>query len=117
VGQVTGKVRFQGDVLPSGTVKFLCVDSRSVSAGIATDGTYRMDSLAAGPARISVLSHPRVPRGLQKAPAIPGEPPRKAVASEPQSVVVPIRYGNPETSGLTYVVQKGVQNHDLDLQP
>ena len=117
VGQVTGKVRFRGGVLPTGTVTFLCADSRSVSARIATDGTYRMDGVAAGPARISVISHPRVPPGFRKAPVIPGEPAQPAVAPEPPPVAIPVRYGKPETSGLTYDVQKGVQTHDLDLQP
>ena len=117
VGQITGKVRFRGEVLPSGTVKFLCADGRSVSASIAADGTYRVDRVAAGPARISVIGHPRVPRGFQKSPLLPKEAARPAVASETQPVVVPIRFGNPETSGLTYEVQKGVQTHNLDLQP
>jgi hypothetical protein len=117
VGQVTGTVRFRGDVLPSGIVKFLCADGRSVSAVIAKDGTYRMDGVAAGPARISVISHPRVPLGFRKAPVIPGEPAQPAVAPEPRSVAIPLRYGKPESSGLTYEVQKGDQIYNINLQP
>jgi hypothetical protein len=98
-------------------VTFLCADSRSVSARIAADGTYRMNNVTAGPARISVISHPRVPRGFQKAPVIPGEPAQPAVAPEPPSVAIPVRYGKPESSGLTYEVQKGDQIYNINLQP
>jgi hypothetical protein len=101
-GQLTGKVRFRGSVMPSGTVTFLGADGKSLSAVIAQDGTYVVSGVAPGVAKISVEYHTRAPRGL---------------GGGPGTIDLPRHYANPETSGLTCEVSGGPQTFDIELKP
>jgi hypothetical protein len=104
-GQLTGKVRFRGKELPSGTVTFMAADGKTRSAAIAEDGTYKVAGVAPGTAKIGVVSHPRLPPGF-------GGP----NPGEPGTIVLPRHYTNPETSGLTCEVRGGEQHFDIDLK-
>lgn len=105
-GQLTGKVRFAGKELPSGTVCFQGADGKKQYAPIAEDGTYKVAGVAPGAARVGVESHPRVPPGF-------GGP----RPGEPGTVQLPPRYAKPDTSGLTCQVEGGPQTFDIDLPP
>jgi hypothetical protein len=119
VGQVTGKVRFHGRPVPSGTVTFIGADGNAVYSKIASDGTYRIARVPVGEAKIAVDSHPRVPAGLQRPRhTAPGEPAHgTAPAPAEQSVAIPERFKKAESSGLTYHVTKGEQTYDIELKP
>jgi hypothetical protein len=115
VGQVSGKVLYKGQPLPSGTVLFEGPDgSRRGFSPIAADGSYRIDNVSVGVVRIAVVSEPRVPPGLMK-PSGPGAQP----AAQPKNdhVPIPARYEKPEQSRLTCTVVVGRQIHDIILQP
>jgi hypothetical protein len=113
-GQVKGRVTYQGQPLPSGDVMFLAADGSKVSAGISSEGEYRIAKIPAGLARIGVVSHPRVPKGLQQ----PSHPNPQAAAAPPEKpVTIPMHYNKPETSGLTCDVRNGENTHDIELSP
>jgi hypothetical protein len=100
--QITGKVRFQDQVLTAGTVKFLGADGKEVMTAVAADGSYRVAGVAPGLARVSFVPH---------APN-----PFSSGATAPKPVAIPKRYKQPETSGLECVVRGGRQEYNLELQ-
>jgi hypothetical protein len=111
-GEVTGCVRYNGQPLPWGTVTFLAADDRKLSAVIEEGGRYRVDKLPVGSYQIGVISRP------DPAPIPPhAERPGSKPPAEKNPFNIPQRYGKPTKSGLTYVVRKGPQNHDIELTP
>jgi hypothetical protein len=100
--QLTGKVRYRGEVLPSGTVTFLGADGKRRHGLIAENGTYKVTGVAPGAAGVGVVSHPRTPAGM---------------GGEKAKVHLPPHYARPETSGLTCQVEGGPQTFDIDLPP
>lgn len=107
---VTGVVRYRNQTLPTGTVTFFNADKQIVGSAAIKDGKYAMDNLPIGSVAVSVTV-PNVPwNALQAEPAegTPGE--------VPEIIPIPIPYGNPETSNLTYKVTAGEQDHPIDLQ-
>ena len=116
-GKVLGTVRFKGELLHSGTVKFVGADGKEVYGPISPDGEYQVSGLAVGEARISVVSRPAVPEGLRRFPN-PASPFSGAPGPAPDKVVeIPLKYNDTQTSGLTYVVTSGEQHHAIDLPP
>jgi hypothetical protein len=141
-GTVTGKVTYNGEPLPSGTVIFWNADGKGTKeAEIQSDGTYKIDQMPAGPARVAVMTSPsaeaagggrggppgRGPSGgpphsmvppADKLP--PGVDPGKMYGNgkpEPKkSVKIPTTYADPEKSGLKYTVTKGPQEWDIPLK-
>jgi hypothetical protein len=110
VGQVWGKVIYQGKPLPSGTVIFVARDGSRMSAVIAKDQTYTITNAPPGLVRIAVKSHPRVPPALSRS-SDPNGP------AQAPAVELPPRYADPDQSGLTYTVKKGRHNHNIKLDP
>ena len=83
---VTGLVTLKGQLLKGGNVLF--TDNQGKVAGkIAADGTYKVEGLKPGNYKLSI-----------------------------QGAAVPAAFTNPNTSGLTYDVKEGEQNHDIALQ-
>jgi hypothetical protein len=109
--RVSGKVTYRGTLLPEGTVTFFCDDDKVVrSAPIAEDGTYAVDKVPEGPARITVTTpppRPPMPRGLE-AVAPGGREVR-------QPIPIPTEYGDPGRSGLTWDVEGNNPTHDIAL--
>jgi hypothetical protein len=99
VGQVTGKVRYKGEVLRSGTVQFHGADGQVRVSPIGKDGSYRVSDVAVGTARITVH----------------GQHPNPFVRVE--KVKLPARYESVDTSGLTCAVRPGKQDHDINMGP
>jgi hypothetical protein len=54
---VTGKVTYQGRPVTYGSVIFLSADNTARSAAIAGDGSYRVEGVPLGAAKIAVISH------------------------------------------------------------
>ena len=111
-GSVSGKVTYQGKALPGGYVNFLSQGEKQVtkSSSIQSDGSYAVSGLPVGPAKISV-------QGLKarRLASLPGQG-GKENKVEQKEVYVPDKYGNTETSSLTYEVKPGSQPHDIDLK-
>jgi hypothetical protein len=117
--EVKGKVLFQGKGLPGGRVTFVDADGFAGSANIEENGEYTVQA-PVGPVKIGVDN-----TMLQRARGKPGKTPllnpKRPGAEEPTTqpghfVSIPGKYSNPETSGLTYTVQKGPQTHEIKLE-
>lgn len=102
--KVTGIVRYKGEPLPGGTLTFF---------GDA-DGKNQARTLI-GPGGTFQLLNP--PRGSVKI-TVEGPSPPSGVEGAKPAVVIPVKYANPGTSGLTYTVVMGggTQTHNIELE-
>jgi hypothetical protein len=112
----TGTVSFKGKPLAMGTVFMVGADGIAVPAVINPDGTYRIEGVANGLAKISVSSpKPATPEMIARArkgrpPANP--PPAQDVANWFE---IPEKFADPQTSGLTVELKGGENLHDIVL--
>lgn len=96
VGQVSGKVTFEGKPAPPGFVTMVGKDKRRFSASITADGSYSFKTpIPAGRYRIAIERTPG--------------------AQIPAKLDIPDRYRAEGTSGLTVEVAPGKMTLDLDL--
>lgn len=123
---VSGKITYKSTPLRGGTVTFFgpTEGSWTQTSNIGEDGGYSVAKMPAGIARISVETDtvkpnqtgmqmaskmPKIPEGIEHSPF--GQAPRAD-----KYVEIPKKYNKPETSGLTYEVKSGKQDHDLKLE-
>lgn len=128
-GVVKGTVTSGKKPLTVGTVMFYGKTGNTGSASIQPDGTYIMPDAPVGECKVTVTVPEMDPssraRLKGKGPAMPsgpmnpeeaGGPPAPPLAVIPKEVVpIDAKYSNPETSGLTFTVQKGEQTYNIDL--
>ena len=113
VGTVSGKVTYKNQPVPSGTVTFFGQGDRVESAEIQEDGSYTITKAPVGTVKIGVITlQPWAPPTKSH---MPDQVPETSAVKKP-FVKVPDDYRNPETSGLTYVVQPGPQTYNLELK-
>jgi hypothetical protein len=122
---VTGKVTYKGNVVKGGRVVFASEKGPSVLAVIGEDGSYTAEHVPVGNVKIAVQTkYLGVAAGMGKAGAPPkdaggpdGQKPGKLSPEEAarKFVAIPSSYEDAETSGLTYTVRGGSQEHDLVL--
>jgi hypothetical protein len=111
---VEGVVRLDGKPLTSGMVTFFPKAGRSASGLIQADGTFvigtykNSDGALAGPYKVTVT-----PGGQVTAmPDFDSDRPNRSAVTSP----IPVKYSNPEGSGLTFEVKAGEDNHaEFDL--
>ncbi|NQT37842.1 MAG: hypothetical protein HQ581_10155 [Planctomycetes bacterium] len=109
LAEVTGTVSLDGGPLDSGTIVFQGPDLPQGVGQIGEDGSYRISTgtqrgLPPGQYRVTVTAYKtRTGRDEQEAP-IP-------------EFLTPVRYNNPETSGLTADVEPGGNRFDFTLEP
>jgi hypothetical protein len=119
-GSISGKVSYKDKPLNGGTVRLVSSDNRVKSAVIGTDGTYTIDRVPVGPAKIAVsppIAGTVMPRGMKMDPSKMGGGPEGAAApAGDKPVPLPDKYQDPEKSGLTYTVTAGKQEHDIPLK-
>jgi hypothetical protein len=89
--EVSGKVLLGEKLLHSGTITFVDSQKKERSTGISPDGSYRVNRLAVGPARITLVTHSSTPFITKELP------------------------GPPRTTA--YEVRRGEQEHDLVFDP
>lgn len=125
VGELRGKVTYQNKALTSGTVMAQGKDGIARHGQIEKDGTYRIPGLPVGDAKITVYSpNPNpTPEGAEGAAVPPDQvgarfQPKtmKPSATPTDWVPIPDHYADPEKSGLTAKVEKGVTTHNIDLK-
>jgi hypothetical protein len=129
-GEVSGTVTYQGKPLPVGNVTFVDASSnQALGSSTIDNGKYAISKVPAGPVKILVTTPPpqtaagsRPPSFMQKMIEKKAKSQGMAAPSDesggpptPQ-VTVPTKYGDPNQSGLTYTVQSGAQQHDIDLK-
>lgn len=97
---VGGTVTFEGKPLKSGKIQFVPADGRSATGKIR-DGRIenvstfdRDDGVLVGPHRVAIFAFVREPVGMEIVPWL-----------------IPQRYGDPATSGLTVEIQSGKKNN------
>jgi hypothetical protein len=121
VGDVSGTVKFKGELIPNGTITFYSqVGRKEAQGGRIQDGEYKVDGIAAGPALITVVTFgsagsdasAKMPKGVDVSgfkgmiPNVGGK-----------KVDIPARYGQPDTSKLEFEVKAGKQTHNVELTP
>jgi len=128
-GAISGRVTYLDKPLPrGGTITFFGPENRVVGTSvISSDGTYSMVKVPAGPATITVTA----PITIIKDPNAPKLPPVSTEKGGKQKALIkrsreqkqsgirwalPDKYSMPEQSGLTYTVQPGSQEYNIDLK-
>jgi hypothetical protein len=127
-GTISGMVTYQGKPIPSGNVTFFPANGAPVVATIS-DGKYTAEKVAAGPARVAVVSISGDPGGSSAAGRMmDAKPPPDAPMPEEarkvfegkgrikKGIRIPANYSDPDKSGLTCTVTGGSQTHDIDLK-
>jgi hypothetical protein len=118
-GSISGKVTYKDKPLPGGTVAFLTSDQKVKTAIINNDGSYTIDKVTVGPAKISVsppVAAGKMPKGMKMDPSKMGAPAGAAPPTDDKPVSLPDKYKDPEKSGLTYTIIKGKQEHNIELK-
>src|SRR5262245_45723656 len=118
-GLVSGTVTLGGAPLPAGMVSFLAEDGTVVSAYVEANGTYRVENVPVGLAKVTIYTASNIdPSAMGEVLKNQGREPAKFKGmpkSGPTPVAVPQQYSNPETSGLTVTVGKGETKFDIPL--
>ena len=133
-GTISGKIYYKDQPLGGGQVIFTNADGKgTLKADIQPDGSYTIERMPSGLAKIAVdtSSLRPVPQAARNAPHIPAGPPPDQVppgvdvgktiygATRPQGqkyVPIPENYSDPEKSGKTYTVTGGSQQYDIRLE-
>jgi hypothetical protein len=119
-GTVSGRVTYKGEPVPGGVITFYGANGRTDSGRIEADGRYAVYQAPLGEVKVTVVRPkvgppPRVFKGR--------EPPRhpdaagSAPAPSDKVMILPDRFKDPSTSGLTVTVKGGSQTTDIDLPP
>ena len=109
---VNGTVRLDGDALPRGKVVFSPVEKGPMASGkINADGTYALKvgselSLPAGDYVATVVAHEQVDLSDREGGAAPPIPKR----------LTPSKYQKTSTSDLSYTVERGGNEIDIELK-
>lgn len=126
-GTVSGKVTYKGEPLKGGNVIFASEKGQSLLAPIGEDGTYTIQNVPVGEAKIAVKTkHLGIVAAMAKMKGAGGPPqdtsggvgaPKKLTPEEAvrRFVAIPAQYEDTETSGLTFTVKGGSQSHDIPL--
>ena len=132
-GTVSGKVTVNDEPVRRGTVTFTADSDKpwASSVSIGEDGSYTIINAPPGPMKITVASADSNPRLRAKFKDRKGAAAKDENTDDmPQSVrnrfnpdasgpagpSVPKKYNDAETSGLTYEVKPGKQEHNLQLK-
>lgn len=124
-----GTVTVGGKPLTGATVIFVGSDSMTYLADLKPDGSYEVTGVPRGAVRVSVQKAPHRPpprpnpspaqaaaKGVrdEKAEAPPAPPP---VPAGPTGPAVAAKYGDPNTSELTFELTQADQEWSVDLKP
>ena len=116
---VSGTVKFKDRPLRSGTVIFHCQDGIVLRAPVDKNGAYSMPAVPLGPVQITVVT-PRTRRLYMSNDSAPIFKESKQADKEKPEVsteenAIPLKYRDPETSGLNFTVEAGSQTKDIEL--
>jgi hypothetical protein len=123
-GTVTGKVSYKGTLLKGGNITFLGEEGKgSMSAPIGEDGSYKLDRVPVGEAKITVETDSLRRRTMAPSYQAPPDAPKSAgsagiSAEEAQRrfVEIPKVYDDPAQTTLKYTVKAGRQEFDVKLE-
>jgi len=128
-GEVSGKVLYQGKPVRGGTVSFIPEGGGLMSSAIEEDGSYTVRNVPVGAVKITVETDSFRPPVMPPGGPGSGGPPegvmkymkgKNAALADPQRakryVPIPLQYGDPRQSNLTYTVTGGKQEYLIDLK-
>lgn len=122
-GSVSGTVTFKDKPLPTGTITFLDDRNEVLASSAIREGKYAVFNLPVGPTKIIVSTPPESPSKRRRPRHLPGvkksEPLGKgSVTTRPAVMVfaIPARYADPAQTDLTFTVQAGEQEHNVELK-
>ena len=114
-GDASGKVTYQGKTLVWGTVQFEGSDGTLKQGNIDSDGTYSVQGLATGEAKVAVSSIN--PKSSDFTPirreGAPPPPPRPEVKGW---FPIPNKYDSPHKSGVIVTIKSGANAIDIELK-
>jgi hypothetical protein len=117
-GEVTGKVTYQGNPLKEGTVQLQALDG-TLHSGAVTDGSYKIPGVPIGKALITVAVNDQSAVDLNKKLAAgvrDGKGPSQAdLKALEKAKIIPDKYNDFKTSGLTVDVKSPKTEHDIKL--
>lgn len=100
--EVSGKVTLDGVAVTGATITFLSKDGKTKVEAEIKDGAYKA-AVPVGEYGVGIESVPPKKN--------PKDPPKEEVRP-----VVPMKYNDPKTSGITMKVAAGKNAHDFDLK-
>jgi|SRR5579883_2427189 len=115
-GSVTGKVLYKGKPLPGGIVTFIHPDGRSAHAQIQEDGSYKVANAPGGEVKCLVVTMKPLPGLPAKIASRMPAKPTDAVYPAGPYVPIPLKYSKPETTDLTYTINRGSQEIIIELK-
>jgi hypothetical protein len=129
-GKVYGTVFYKGKPLPGGDVRFFPEgEGGSFFSGIKSDGSYSIDKLPRGSAKVTVSfsrenplakMNPRkkanAEKGMQQQLEAMKAHSKDGGAASAENVTVPEKYNDPDKSGLKIDVTGGSQKHDINIE-
>jgi hypothetical protein len=111
---VTGKVLFKGKPLPGGQVTFVAVQGGTATTGtIDENGSYSVKA-PVGDVRIAVDNR-MLRKTASKGPMLKRPDAEGPSTLKGEYVHYNEKYYGPDTSGLTFKVEKGTNTHDINL--
>lgn len=108
VREIHGTVSYKGEPLQSGTVRFVGPNNEVAFATVQKDGTYIVTDVPPGDVKIGVIQG-NEPRNVGDSSG------KKAEKAARPTVVLPKKYHDPETSGVTRTVGPDTTQLDLDF--
>ena len=113
IGTVSGKVFYGGKPLSGGTVVFYPEKGGGgFMAGIGSDGSYEVVDVPVGSAKIAVqVPQPPVQKRHDKGGVKQAAGYEKEI--QKSSSPIPAEYADPSKSGLSLMVERGRQTHDI----
>lgn len=116
-GDVSGKITYNGQTLPYGSVQFMSPGGAFVSM-IESDGSYSIKGVAAGISKISITCQdPKYAEFMKQLSESARNPKVPKPKGNPEDFdKIPSKFTNPESSGLTYTVKSGSQTFDIELK-
>jgi hypothetical protein len=119
---VTGKVSYKGQPLKGGTVTIIPQSGGIASTTIGEDGSYKIDKVPTGPAKVTVDTKSLRPASKNQSFGPYAKAPKDITTPGNQQgdpsryVQIPDQYADPDSSDLTLTVKKGAQQFDIDLK-
>lgn len=111
-GNVSGKVTFQNKTVLWGTVLIEGSDGGHRQGSIERDGTFYVEDLATGDAKVAVNSpNPKSITLMTK-----GDRPPQKFPDVPGWFAIPDKYGAVDKSGVVYTIKRGENKFDIELK-
>jgi hypothetical protein len=119
-GDVSGQVKVNGEPLPSGRITFQVQEGKKeVLDSLIRNGSYEIPNVPTGEVKVKVESFQPRQADLSKVPkdlGIKRDQGDPSAAEPGKYIPILPRYADFAKSGLSYVVTKGPQSKDFDLE-